>query len=398
MDLHTELERLIRRNIKDMDQYHGTETSEEEIKEHLENVNKEIEKPRFDISTYILNRDPKVTTIIVESPRNNGKTTSGFNYINKYELAYGHNFTWIRHLDLQAQSSANHFKQRFGDLGYQVNTMDGIVKDNKNKIRGYFIALNASRKARSGIVFNDKTLGIKTDIIFFDEYNELENKTRGSELYKKLVQLVESIQRDNPNCLLVMLGNRDTPTNPFLHKLGVKPLNDFSKTIVEHIDTGRGVVKLVRVGVDDFHIYRPKYSISATWASLDDETSDYLFAGKYFDKGLENVLNYKRFIHDSFKPCYNINVLGRNYVLGEFTHYDRPNESCYALCINAKYDAPAICFDNWANVLSPNATFLSDGSMKQISEFILYGYKSRRLYFDEFETLEDIMMSLNKWK
>ena len=176
MDLHTELERLIRRNIKDMDQYHGTKTSEEEIKEHLDSVNKEIEKPRFDISTYILNRDPKVTTIIVESPRNNGKTTSGFNYINKYELAYGHNFTWIRHLDLQAQSSANHFKQRFGDLGYQVNTMDGIVKDNKNKIRGYFIALNASRKARSGIVFNDKTLGIKTDIIFFDEYNELENK------------------------------------------------------------------------------------------------------------------------------------------------------------------------------------------------------------------------------
>lgn len=323
--------------------------------------------------------------ICIDAPRNNGKTTSAMELIFN-ELEQGKNFIWIRNQTQQAEAAMLNFMQRYMDYGYEGSVKSGVIKDINSKVRGHFISLNSARRTRSGAVFNDSRLGIYTDIVIYDEFNELEQDT--TDLFGKLVKTIESIQRDNPKCLLICIGNRDTPTNKITHKLGLKPNTDFAKTYKEVVNNDAGVCVVYRIGNKDFRIFRPAKSISGFLAKLDPDTARFIHDGGYLNKGLENVLNYHNWIKPTFKPLVGLIVDGKNYVLGQFNHYDKGD--AWALVYNYEGQVEQIAFDDWSDLLNPNSARVNDGMVSTFARLIFEGYKSRQLYFDEFETLEEI--------
>lgn len=346
------------------------------------------QKPIFNLTELVnetLRKYPKANMILVDAPRNNGKTTSAMELVFN-DITDGRKFTWIRNQAQQAEASMLNFLQRYGDYGFSGSTKAGVLKDINEEVQGHFLSLNSARKTRSGAIFNDTRLGIRTDLIIYDEFNELEQDT--TDLLDKLVKLVESIQRDNPDCLFICIGNRDTPTNKLTHKLGLKPNSDFENSYCEVIENDFGLCVVWRIGNKDYRIFRPQRSISGFLAELSPNTKRFIHEGGYLDTGLENVLNYQKFIEPSFKPLVGLIIDGKSYTLGQFKHYD--NGDAWALVLNYYGKINQVAFDDWSDILNPNSARLTDGLASTFARLIFEGYKSRQLYFDEFETLEEI--------
>lgn len=348
----------------------------------------EAKKPIIDIGKFVQQaRDEGCNMLILETPRNTGKSTGGLKFV-KEENDDGRKFVWIRGLQLQAEASIDNFITRYGELGYTATKKSGTIYNAFGDEAGYFIAYK-TRSARSGQAFNDQRLGIRTDIIVYDEFNEIQQSGLKTHLdqFKTVIQLVESIQRDNPNAFLLLIGNRDTSTNKFVHNLGLKPNKDFEKTYIDFVENEYGKCMIARVGKSDYRIFRPKKSISAFLASFDKDANRYINEGGYLDDGLENVLNYKRWIAPTFNPLCAIIVNNQKYTLGEFEHYD--NGKCYALCLNCEEQVDCIAFDSWSDLMNPSSIRGQDTIIKMFAELIFETYKNRTLYLDEFETLDE---------
>lgn len=345
-------------------------------------------KPIFNLGDIVedtLFRYPETNMIVFDAPRNNGKTSSAMDKAFA-ETKIGKRFIWIRNQQQQAEAAMTNFLERFADEGIHGSVSSGIVKNIHNEIVGHFISLNGARKTRSGAIFNDTRLGIKTDLVIYDEFNELDQDT--TDLLKKLVMLIESIQRDNPDMLFICIGNRDTPTNKLTHMLGLKPNTNFKKSYTEVINNRGGQCVVYRVGINDYQIFRPSKSVSAFLSALDPDTERFIYDGGYLDKALENVLNYNNWIKPTFSPLVGLVVDGCSYVLGEFKHYDKGD--MWALVKNYRGEIEQVAFDDWSDVLTPQAGRVSEKAIVQFGQLIFEGYKSRQLYFDEFETLEEI--------
>ena len=354
----------------------------------VKQTNIESNKPVFNMTQLVnqtLQKYPNVNMILVDAPRNNGKTTSTMELVFN-EITDGRKFIWIRNQAQQAEASMLNFLQRYGEFGFNGSVKSGVLKDGHEEVQGHFLSLNSARRTRSGAVFNDSRLGIRTDLIIYDEFNELEQDT--TDLLDKLVKLVESIQRDNPACLFICIGNRDTPTNKLTHKLGLKPNTDFENTYCETIENAYGLCVVYRIGNKDYRIFRPQRSISGFLAQLSPNTRRFIHEGGYLEKGLENVLNYEKFISPTFKPLVGLIIDGKSYTLGQFEHYEKGD--AWALVLNYYEPINQVAFDEWSDILNPNSARITDGMVQTFARLIFEGYKSRQLYFDEFETLEEI--------
>lgn len=326
---------------------------------------------------------------MLETERNTGKTTSALNACYEQNNE-GRKFVWIRNQKQQAEAISRNFMDRFGEAGYTLQEKNGALFNALDMTAGHFLSVSG-RTARSGDVFNDRRLGIKTDLIIYDEYNELESID--SKLFVKVTQLIESIQRDNPDALLVLIGNRDKPNNPFLHKLGLKPETDFSESKFQKIEGQFGKALICRIGLGEYRVFRPTKSISAFFSEFDPDLNRYINEGGYLEIGLENVLNYKNWIEPSFHPLVGIVVNGIKYILGNFVHYEQGER--FALCKNARANVDSIAFDNWSDVLDSKAAKASELTVELFTKLIFDSYKERVLYFDEFETLEEFAHLFN---
>lgn len=322
----------------------------------------------------------------METERNTGKTTGLLN-LARHENTNGRKFVWIRDQKQEAEAVSRQFFERFGDFGYRLENKSGTLFDPLDRTMGHFLAVNA-RTARSGDVFNDKSLGIKTDLIIYDEYNNLE--AVNTKQYQRVVQLIESVQRDNPDALLLLVGNRDTPNNPFLHKLGLKPEMDFTTTKTEFVEGKYGKALVVRVGTGEFRVFRPNKSVSAFLSERDPNLERYILGGGFLELGLENVLNYKNWIKPTFRPMVGLIINGVKYVLGDFEHYEQGQR--LALCKNYNGKIDSLALDSWSEVLDSYSARASDKSIELFSRLVFDSYKERILFFDEFETLEEFRL------
>lgn len=324
--------------------------------------------------------------IVIEGPRNNGKTTSAMEAVQS-DCEQGLNFAWIRNQQQQTEAALTNFVQRFEGVGYKGAVKSGIVKDGTDRICGNFVSLNGARKTRSGVIFNDKRLDIKTDLVIYDEFNELGANL--DDLLQKLVMTIASIQRDNENCLFVCIGNRDTPQNRLTHALGLKPYNDFKQTKIEVIENEFGLCVVYRIGNDDFKTFQPPRSIYGFLAALDENTSRFIHGAGYLEDGDYNVLSYRRWIAPTFRPIVRLIIGGVGYTLGQFEHYDLGSK--WALCKNSPFTDFELALDSWSDLLVRNSVRVSnEGMLELYARLIFEGYKSRELFFDEFETIDEI--------
>lgn len=352
----------------------------------------------FNLWEIVQNKHPDTNIILIEGPRGCGKTF-GSQQLVKNDVLFkpGKRFSWIRNLQSQAEASLNSFVERFKEYGVQGKYKDGLLIDHEENIKGNYIGLRAAARVRSGINFNvnyngidseklDELKNIKTDYIIYDEYNEFD--INFNNIYNKIVQLITTIERGNPDCLFILIGNRDSATNPFLHKLGVAPHKDFKKTKIEIVKNEFGQCEIYRLGIDDIHIYRNKRSIANFLASKDPNLNRFLIEGGFLFEGTENVLNYDVFIKPTFEPKYKLIIEGVEYFFGNFVY---ENENKIALSINAAYDHNTdivLALDNWS-YLNPKSIKTDDNTTKELVNLIFYAYKTRALYFDEFEILEN---------
>lgn len=369
------------------------ENTKQFIKEHLTG-----KKWVFNLWEIVQNKHPDTNIILIEGPRGCGKTF-GSQQLVKNDVLFkaGKRFSWIRNLQSQAEASLNSFVERFKDYGVSAKYKDGLLIDHEENIKGNYIGLRAAARVRSGINFNvnyngidsdklDELKNIKTDYIIYDEYNEFD--INFNNIYNKIVQLITTIERGNPDCLFILIGNRDSATNPFLHKLGVAPHKDFKKTKIEVVKNEFGQCEIYRLGVDDLHIYRNKRSIANFLASKDPNLNRFLIEGGFLFEGTENVLNYDVFIKPTFEPKYKLIIEGIEYFFGNFVY---ENENKIALSINAAYDYDTdvvLALDNWS-YLNPKSVKTDDNTTKELVNLIFYAYKTRALYFDEFEILDN---------
>lgn len=352
----------------------------------------------FNLWEIVQNKHPDTNIILIEGPRGCGKTF-GSQQLVKNDVLFkpGKRFSWIRNLQSQAEASLNSFVERFKEYGVSGKYKDGLLIDHEENIKGNYIGLRAAARVRSGINFNvnyngidsdklDELKNIKTDYIIYDEYNEFD--INFNNIYNKIVQLITTIERGNPDCLFILIGNRDSATNPFLHKLGVAPHKDFKKTKIEIVKNEFGQCEIYRLGVDDIHIYRNKRSIANFLASKDPNLNRFLIEGGFLFEGTENVLNYDVFIKPTFEPKYKLIIEGVEYFFGNFVY---ENENKIALSINAAYDYDTdivLALDNWS-YLNPKSVKTDDNTTKELVNLIFYAYKTRALYFDEFEILDN---------
>lgn len=371
--------------------------SRDVIKEFYKNYLTE-NKWVFNLWEIVQNKHPDTNIILIEGPRGCGKTF-GSQQLVKNDVLFkpGKRFSWIRNLQSQAEASLNSFVERFKDYGVSGKYKDGLLIDHEENIKGNYIGLRAAARVRSGINFNvnyngidsdklDELKNIKTDYIIYDEYNEFD--INFNNIYNKIVQLITTIERGNPDCLFILIGNRDSATNPFLHKLGVAPHKDFKKTKIEIVKNEFGQCEIYRLGVDDIHIYRNKRSIANFLASKDPNLNRFLIEGGFLFEGTENVLNYDVFIKPTFEPKYKLIIEGIEYFFGNFVY---ENENKIALSINAAYDHDTdvvLALDNWS-YLNPKSVKTDDNTTKELVNLIFYAYKTRALYFDEFEILDN---------
>lgn len=349
------------------------------------------QKPKFSLTEIIAKAHVDTKAIIIEAPRNCGKTYAGQQLVKDYILDRKKNkFVWVREQQNEADESLDAFVTRYADLGYRSDMKRGRLLDYDGSYVGLYVGLKADGRTRSGTTFYDELQEIRTDWLIFDEYNTMNGGIKNS--YMKFTQLLASVERANPNFKVILIGNRDKATNPFLHRIGLKPSTDFKKTMIETDISEYGRCEVHRIGIDDVYIYFNKNSVARYFASKDPDLDRYLNQGGFLIEGIENVLNFEKWIAPTFKPLTGIVIQGVSYVLGEFEHYDKGYQ--YVLSKDAvfSYKGDYIAVDIFSRLTNARSQMININASDTFGRLIFDEYANRNLFFDDFDTLEQIKL------
>lgn len=180
----------------------------------------------FHIEDYIsqIGKKPDSFVIMINAPRNIGKSTSILSYAVKNSLQDKKRFVYIRNTDNQLDFIVKDFNSTYKNRFHMTKThiydmvkevvsvkdkMTGEVtrrttyKQNNNV--GYVCALSTYKKIKSG-AFPD------VNVIFYEEYNE---EGLQSNIYKKFINILTTISRFS-DVELFMIGNKDSANNEYM--------------------------------------------------------------------------------------------------------------------------------------------------------------------------------------
>ena len=232
---------------------------------------------------------------VANGDRNIGKSYSSQRMVRNV-VKNGKKFMWWRNIDdeIKAQLKSDLNGGWIAKLGWNFTgsaKMPDIVDLNHN-IVGYYRALNTSAKFKS-TDFPD------TDIIIYEEYNAVSI----SDKPLKMIKMISTIQRFNPNLKVILQANYTDQNDDILQFLGIGSKKLTKKDIVIfNWEIGSIIINIPK------NIYRkPKNKTTnvAYRASLGDYSiwkSQY--GGGFANEEPVNIISEKTFA--SIKPVFNI--------------------------------------------------------------------------------------------
>lgn len=331
----------------------------------------------------------------VNAIRNVGKTTSALNWLMP-QINQSRKIGFIRNNEEQLKAFKQDFNSRFagkfmisGIMVYEVNTVtelddDGneITKYSKGHHVGYCGSISTYTKIKSIEAANIR-------YILFDEYNEADLAIR--QIYVKWINMIKTLTRFN-KVFILMLGNRDTPNNEFMVKWGVLPQTDefYSDYFVKFSDRGY----FLEMGSKQFDDLENDKTLANELAQFDNDSKRYLEGG-YAQKMTLQVVPYYVIIHNTFNPLFKVCLKGNIIAFGEFTHkiygkvFCLVQEKC-AIDKATSENLQTFSLDS-LSYQSAESKLNTQESIYNIVEKIFRLHKKRKLFYDSFDILSDMI-------
>lgn len=210
--------------------------------------------------------------ILVISPRAIGKTYSANQIIKEDYIKKGKKFVKIRLTGEQAKDQANSDNNSFlREMGYEANSKGSVLNIETGEYAGHYIGLSTSASQKS-LDFQNP------DLLFLEEFmiegaaRQVKDKT------SKLIRLLSTIQRHNPNCILLGASNYGSNSNDELLREFAGYQGDSTESV--HFNWALGAILVtIKAGIyytfdsdtkniahraalasDNFNLYHQEYS------------------------------------------------------------------------------------------------------------------------------------------
>lgn len=356
-------------------------------------------KPYFDLQEtldkYKINWKSDSVIFCVNAIRNVGKTTSALNWLMP-QVNGSNKIGFIRNNEEQLKAFRQDFNSRFagkfmisGIMVYTVETIIGqdhegnetLVYKKGNHV-GYCGSISTYTKIKSIEAANLR-------FILFDEYNEADLAIR--QIYVKWINMVKTLTRFN-KVFILMLGNRDAPNNEFMVKWGVMPQTNefFDDYFVKFSSRGY----FLEMGSKQFDGLENDKTLANELAQFDNDSKRYLDGG-YAQKMTLQVVPYYVVIHKTFNALFKLCLKGNIVAFGEFNH------SQYGESYAMVQEQEAIDIANKENLQTYSLDSLSyqvqesklntQESIYGIVEKLFRLHKKRKLFYDSFDTMNDMI-------
>lgn len=216
--------------------------------------------------------------ILAITPRNIGKSYSANKIIQEEYLAKGKKFVKMRLTAAQALDQAKSDEKDFlQNLGYEVDSKGTVMTVAKKEYVGKYVGLSNSANTKSMNFQNP-------DILFFEEFMLADQARKVTNKAQKLVRLLSTVQRHNPNFKIIGASNYgDDPNDELLRSFAGW---DGSKKII-HFNWILGSI-LIMIPKGIYYAFDDDTSNIAHRAALQQDFG--LYQAEYGDGFLESEI------------------------------------------------------------------------------------------------------------
>lgn len=244
----------------------------------------------FDIQEFIdLNL---FSTYIFITPRNIGKTYSGYKFIKNIYEETGEYFIWMRSTGEEIKNVMKDFKTTKYDFWPEHYKLDGdtVMDTKKNLPVVKFIALSTAHNYAS--IKGNGCFGI-----VYDEFLPRSNRNQPS--YKALTDFIKTVERKNL-LTVILMANATTLDSEILHGFNIwKDLDDFT-------DAKRRVF-YKRVKSWDSPPDIGKVSTAYNWAIYNEEMMNYMYNSEFLKGDDDLVVPLSRLGNVSWYEAFKLN-------------------------------------------------------------------------------------------
>ena len=236
----------------------------------------------------------------------------------------------------------------------------------------------------SGVDNYDSGIFADYHLIFWEEYNEI---TTNTGLYKKWLKLMTTIKRVNKPFGILLIGNKNNGNNDIMNKLEIIPseINKESengtKDVFINIDNENNMC-FVDVALKTFEHLQEYLKPVLGWAKYDYETNEYLVNGKYLTNDNSYVVVYRKEIEPTKQAIL-------NFCLDEFKfEYGKFGNENYYIHIVREFDnnLPFIALNQLGYMSNKKASKLDKKQeYKDLAMLLVEKHKKRRLYYSSFD-------------
>lgn len=350
--------------------------------------------------------------------RGAGKSSSTYEFIenNYFKKDNERIFGFIRTSDEEAKSTIislvenKLIKVKKGEKTiikpeYVVSKSEGTIrKGDDNRVIGICWGLSTYAKRKSvlkQLKGENGELGTNiADYIFYDEFNQMDilSNLRMKNPFFNLLNMYKTLARENDNCKLIILGNKDTINNFILNTLPIDAddvmLQMQNKKSIFHYFDGEKVVNIFGKNVFTLKS-NDKNNWINKWAESDRTTNNYFNLSCF---ALEQASCIKNFEHclKEILEIYRIYILNGKYLVFHKSLYRE--KEIYAL--SDTYHVENLGIDlSVLNIISLTKTgdtenrsvILDDIDLDDKREWLFALYKNKNLYFSSFDIWQDFI-------
>lgn len=341
-----------------------------------------------------VNHHKDVHTIILTSPRNNGKTYSCWKWIEHQWIESNYNFkiAICRTNDLKMKEAIKGFKDAFKNKYLVENGFIYKVEyDNKNKVvenskimLGRFVNVMNEHNYRSAPDGGFK--GFK--MLFWDEFNEVAQVE--PHFFEKFNMLVSTIERFNNPFTILLLGNKIYANNDIFINFNLNvSYRNLKKDFVQKVSPR---ITYCDIGLDTYKHLKNSDLLANEIAKFNENTNQLFNEGGFLEGTKYNVINHKMMTKENIKYYFSYDKYLMEY--GTFINPLISNEPQYYLKnVKEPWDKSkqiiALDIKGYAN----RGMSIEEDDLNEVANILFTHIQNRKIFFSSF----DLMIDCEKW-
>lgn len=335
-----------------------------------------------------------VHTLILTSPRNNGKTLSCWKWIEKQweDTNYDYKVAICRTNDLKMKEAIKGFKDAFKSKYLVENGFIYKCKyDDKNKIiedskimLGRFVNVMNEHNYRSAPDGGFK--GFK--MLFWDEFNEdVQIEPR---FFEKFNMLISTVERFNKPFFVLLLGNKIYANNDIFTNFNLNV--SYRNLKPDFIQKVSPRITYCDVGLDTYKKLGNKSLMANEIAQFNDKTNQLFNEGGFLEGTKYNVINYQMMTNEQVNYYFSMGSYLMEY--GNFQN-SLIDEDRHWYLKHVKFplheDINIIALD--VKGYAEKGMTIEKDDLTEIANILFNNIQQRNLYFSSFE----LMIECEKW-